>query len=110
MSATFAQPSRRQGSSEYGGRRGERGSGEGRAARGGQTVPHDVADDQDGGVLRPLGDEVEVAADPLGGGEEGRGKLHARTLGKLGRGERIPDRAEVLKLVLGGRESFTQTP
>ena len=69
----------------------------------------DVADDQDGGVLGSLGHEVEVPADSLLGGDKGGGKSHARTLGKLGWSERIPDRAELVELVLGGRESFTQT-
>ena len=62
-----------------------------------KPVPDDVADDQHGRVLRPLGDEVEVAADLLGsGGQEGRGQLQAGALGQLGWRERVADRAQVL--------------
>ena len=47
-----------------------------------QAVPDDVADDQQRGVLRALGDEVEVAADLLGvSGHEGGGELQAGALG-----------------------------
>ena len=66
-----------------------------------QTVADDIADDQHGGILRPLSHQVEVAADLFGGGQERRGKLQAGTLGQLGRGERIPDRAQILQLMLG---------
>jgi len=82
----------------------EGGSDEGRAPRRGQTVPQHVTDDQDGGVLWSFDDEIEVAADALGGGRARRGKLDARPLGKLGWRQRIPDRAEILELVLGGPE------
>jgi len=73
--------------------RGERGAYEGRAPRGGQAMPHDVADDQDGGVTRPVGRKVEVAADPISGREEGRGEVHAGTLGELRWRQRVADRA-----------------
>ncbi len=50
-----------------------------------QAVPDDVADDQHRGVLRAFGDEVEVAADPLGaGGQEGGGQLQAGAPGNSG--------------------------
>ena len=72
-------------------------------------MPDDVADDQQGGVLRPLGDEVEVAADPFGlGGQKGGGELQAWARGQLGRRERVPDRAQVLELVLRGVEALSQ--
>lgn len=68
----------------------------------------DIADDQHGGILRPLSHQVEVAADLFGGREKRRGKLQAGTLGQLGRGERIPDRAQILQLTLGNLEALTQ--
>ncbi len=68
----------------------------------------DVADDQQGGFLRPFGDQIEVAADLFGGGQEGRGELQAGALGKLGWGERIADRTQVLELMLGRIETLTQ--
>ena len=92
------------------GRRDERGAGESRAARCGHALPHNVADDEDGGVLRSLGHQVEVPADAVGSGQKGRGERHARALGKLGRSERISNRTKVLKLILGGSEPVTQRP
>ncbi|MEO8690792.1 MAG: hypothetical protein ABI611_21575 [Solirubrobacteraceae bacterium] len=71
-------------------------------------MPHHVTDDEDGGVLWSFGDEVEVAADALGGGQARRDELDARPLGKLGRGQRITDRAEILELELGGPEPIAQ--
>ena len=71
-------------------------------------MPDDIADDQDRGVLRALGDEVEVAADPLGGWQERRGEIDARPLGQLGRRQRVADRAEILELVLGRPELLSQ--
>ena len=69
----------------------------------------DVADDQHGGILRPLGHQVEIAADLFGGGgQEGRGQLQAGALGQLGWGERIPDRAQILQLMLGRLKALTQ--
>jgi hypothetical protein len=42
-------------------------------------MAHDVADDEHGGLLRPLGHQVEVAAHLLGGGrDEGRGQVESR--------------------------------
>jgi hypothetical protein len=86
----------------------ERGAGEGRAPRGGQTVPNDVANDQHGGVLRPFGHEVEVSADALRRGQDRRGELHARALRKLGWRQRIADRAEILELELVGLKPIAQ--
>jgi hypothetical protein len=43
-----------------------------------QAVPDDIADDEDGRVLRPFGDQIEVAADPFGGGREGGGQVQPR--------------------------------
>ena len=71
-------------------------------------MPHDVADDEDGRVLRPLGDQIEITADPLGGGHEGGGQVHSGALGQFERRERIADGAQVLKLVLGRVEARTQ--
>ena len=69
----------------------------------------DIADDQHGGILRPLGHQVEVAADAFGGGgQERRGELQAGPLGQFGRSERIADRAQVLQLMLGRRKTLTQ--
>ena len=74
-----------------------------------QPMAHDVADDEHGGLLRPLGHQVEVAADLVGGGrDEGRRELEARTLGKLGGRQRVADRAQVLELVLRRREALGQ--
>jgi hypothetical protein len=73
-----------------------------------QAVPHDVADDEDGRVLRPLSDQVERTADPLGGGHEGGGQVHSGTLGQFERRERVADGAQVLKLVLGRVKPRTQ--
>ena len=74
-----------------------------------QAMPDHVADDQQGGVLRALGDEVEVAADPLGlGGQEEGGQFQARAPGQLGRRERVTDRAQVLELVLRSVEALVQ--
>ena len=70
-----------------------------------QAVTDDIADDQDGGVLWPLGHHVEVAADLFGGGgQERRSKFQAGALGQFGRRERVPDRAQILELVLGRLE------
>jgi hypothetical protein len=44
-------------------------------------VPDNVTNGEDGGVTRAFGCQVEVAADPLGGGQERRGELQTRTLG-----------------------------
>ena len=71
-------------------------------------MPDDVADHQQRGVLRPFGDQVEVAADLLGGGHERRGQLQAGALGQLGRGERVADRPQVVQLVLGRPETLAQ--
>ena len=90
-------------------RGGERRPHERRAPSGLQAVPDDVPDDQQRGVLRALGDEVEVAADPfrLGGQEDG-GQLQAGAPGQLGRRERVTDRAQVLELVLRCVEALVQ--
>jgi hypothetical protein len=72
-------------------------------------VADDIADDQHGGVLRPLSHQVEVAADLFGGRrQEGRGKVQAGTLGQLGRRQRIPDRAQILQFMLGRLQALTQ--
>jgi hypothetical protein len=73
-----------------------------------QAVPHDVADDEDGRALRPLGDQIEITADLLGGGHEGGGQVHSGALGQFERRERVADGAQVLKLVLGRIEARTQ--
>ena len=74
-----------------------------------QTVADDIADDQHGGILRPLSHQVKVAADLFGGGgQERRGKFQAGALGQLGRGERIPDRAQILQLMLRRLKALTQ--
>ena len=72
-------------------------------------MPHDIADDEQGGILRPLGDEIEIAADPLGvSGQKGGGQLQARAHRQLGRRERIADRAQILELVLRCVEALAQ--
>ena len=109
--AVFAQLSRRAGSSENGAvaANAVRTNAARRAAC--NAVADDVADDQDGGVLRPLGHQIEVAADLLGGGgQERRGQLQAGTLGQLGRRERVADRAQILQLVLGRLEARHAAP
>ena len=69
----------------------------------------DIADDQHGGILRPLSHQVEVAADPLGdGGQERRGQFQAGAPRQLGRGQRIADRAQILQLVLGRLKTLAQ--
>ena len=73
-----------------------------------QAVPDDVADHQQGRVLRPFGHQVEVAADLIGGRHERRRELEARTLGQLRRREGVADRAQILELVLGAREPSAQ--
>ena len=106
--AVFAQLSSRAGSSENGAVAANAVRTNAARRAGVHAVADDVADDQDGGVLRPLGHEVEVAADVLGGGQERRGELQAGALGQLGRGERVADRAQVLELVLGRLEALAQ--
>jgi hypothetical protein len=71
-------------------------------------VPYDIADDQQGGILRPFGDQIKVAADLLGGGYERRGQLQAGALGQLRRGERIPDRTQILQLMLRRLKTLSQ--
>jgi hypothetical protein len=74
-----------------------------------QTVADDVADDQHGGIHRPLGHQEEVAADLFGnGGQEGRGERQPRPLGQLGRRQRVSDRAQIVQLVLGDVEALLQ--
>ena len=90
------------------GGRGERRPDERCTPPGPQAVPDDIADDQHGGIPRPFGDQVEVAADLLGGGQERRGQLQAGALGQLGRGERIPDRTQILQLMLGQLKTLMQ--
>ncbi|WP_187368890.1 hypothetical protein [Baekduia soli] len=64
-----------------------------------------IADNEHGGLLRSISDKVEVSADAFGGGgQEGRGEVEAGALRQLGGRKRIPDRPQILKLVLGGRE------
>ena len=107
--AVFAQLSRRQGSSENGAVAANAVRTNAARRAGLQPVADDVADDQHGGVLRPFGHEVEVAADPLGGGgQEGRRQLQAGPLGQLGWGERVADRAQILELVLGRLQALAQ--
>ena len=62
----------------------------------------------EGRYLRAFRYEVEVAADALRSGHEGRSELHARTLGNLGRRQRIPDRTEILELMLGRPEPVSK--
>lgn len=66
-----------------------------------QSVPDDIAHNQHGRVLRPFGDEIEVTAHALSGGDERRRELETRALGQFERGQRVADRAQVLELVLG---------
>jgi 3',5'-cyclic AMP phosphodiesterase CpdA len=87
---------------------GERRPHERRAAPGLHSVADHVAHDQQRGVLRPFGDQVEVAADLIGGGHERRGQLQAGPPGQLGRGESVPDRSQIRQLVLGGLELLAQ--
>jgi hypothetical protein len=92
-----------------GGRRGESRADERCTPRRLQTVADDITDDQHRGILRPLSHQIEVAADLFrGGGQEGRGKLQAGALGQLGRRERIPDRAQILQLMLGRLKTVTE--
>jgi hypothetical protein len=59
--------------------------------------------------LWPFSDEVEVAADLLGGrGQECRRELQAGALRQVGRSERIPDRAQILQFMLGRLKAPTQ--
>ena len=107
--AVFAQLSRRQGSSENGAVAANvvRTNAARRARL--QTVADDIADDEHGGILRPLSHQVKVAADLFGGGgQERRSQLQAGAPGQLGRGERIPDRAQILQLMLGRLKALTQ--
>jgi hypothetical protein len=72
-------------------------------------VADDIADDQDGGILGPLGYQVEVAADLLGeGGQERRGQFQAGAPRQFGRGQRIADRAQILQLVLRRLKTLMQ--
>jgi hypothetical protein len=72
-------------------------------------VADDIADYENGGILRPLSHHVEVAAYLFGdGGQEGRGEIQAGPLRQLGRGKRIPHRAQVTELMLGGLETIPQ--
>ena len=107
-SAVLAQLSRRHGSSENGAVAANAVLTNAARRAACRPWPDDVADDQQGGLLRPLGHEIEVAADLLGGGHERRGQLQAGALGQLRRGERVADRAQVLELVLGHREAPSQ--
>ena len=69
----------------------------------------DIADDENGGILGPLRHQVEVAAYPFGdGGQEGRGEIQAGPLRQLGRGKRIPNRAQVPELMLSRLETIPQ--
>jgi hypothetical protein len=87
----------------------ERRPDEGRTPRRLQTVADDIANNQHGRIPRPLSHEIEVAADLFGDGrQEGRGKLQAGAPGQLGRGERIPDRAQILQFMLGHLKALTQ--
>ena len=50
-----------------------------------QAVADDVADDEHGGIVRPLSHQVKVAADLFGGcGQEGRSQLQAGRCGSSG--------------------------
>jgi hypothetical protein len=78
-------------------RRGERRAHERRPASGLDAV----ADDQHGGIPRPLDHQIEVAADMLGRRRrERRGELQPGTLRQLRRREGIADRAQVIQLSL----------
>ena len=73
-----------------------------------QAVADNVANHQQRGILRSLHDEIEVAADLLGGGQERRSQLQAGALGQRRRGQRVADRPQVVQLVLGHLEKLAQ--
>ena len=78
------------------------------ASRGLQAVTDDIADAQHGGVLRPLGQQVEVAADLFGGGrQERRGDFQPGTLGRSG-GVSASRIAQILQLMLGRLQALAQ--
>ena len=107
-SAVLAQLSSRQGVVGERGGSGERSPHERRTPSGPQAVPDDIADDKHRGILGAFGDQVEVAADALGGRHESRCELQSGALGQLGRGERIANRTQILKLVLGRPKTLAQ--
>jgi hypothetical protein len=56
-----------------------------------------------------FGDEVEVAADAVGGWDEAGGEIDPGPLRELGRRERVPDRAQVLQLALRRSELLAES-
>jgi hypothetical protein len=109
INAVFTQLSRRHGSSENGAVAANAVRTNAARRPAGKPWPTTSPTTSTAGILRPLSDKEEVPADPLGGGrKEGRGKLQAGTLGQLGRRQRIPDRTQILQLVLGHIKTRTQ--
>jgi hypothetical protein len=70
-------------------------------------VSDHIAYDQQRGILWAFGDQIEVAADLLRDRDERGGQLQAGALGQSGRCERIPDRAQILQLVLRRVKTLT---
>ena len=57
----------------------------------------DITDHENGRVVGALGDQVEVAADALGArGQECRGQVESRAVGKRRRRQRIADGAQIV--------------